>query len=290
MPNRILRDWSDSYRFDGISSDAECLFIRLIMKADDFGGFHGDARIVDSICFPLGTKTNVARSLNELEARELVTFYHHAGRRYLTIANFGQRLRHTTRKFPDPSTSDGVQFGGNPPQSAAKCGQMPADCGQVRPEVEEKRSRIEEKRIPSSDDESGFEKFWESYPRKTGKGAARNAWAKAKLPEIDLILSALHKAKKSPDWLKERGAYIPHPATWLNQCRWEDSGMDYDALTQKRVLSLSSTPQEAFQVDEQDALNWIAENYEVKAGVPYRDWPQNVQAEYRNQIKQLQAA
>ena len=138
--------------------------------------------------------------------------------------------------------------------------------------------------------DEGFESFWESYPRKTGKGAARNAWAKAKLPEIDLILSALHKAKKSPDWLKERGAYIPHPATWLNQCRWEDSGMDYEALTQKRVLSLSSTPQEAFQVDEQDALNWIAENYEVKAGVPYRDWPQNVQAEYRNQLKQLQAA
>jgi uncharacterized protein YdaU (DUF1376 family) len=138
--------------------------------------------------------------------------------------------------------------------------------------------------------DEGFEAFWESYPRKTGKGAARNAWAKAKLPEIDLILSALHKAKKSPDWLKERGAYIPHPATWLNQCRWEDSGMDYDALTQKRVLSLSSPPQEAFQVDEQDALNWIAENYEVKAGVPYRDWPQNVQAEYRNQLKRMEVA
>jgi uncharacterized protein YdaU (DUF1376 family) len=138
--------------------------------------------------------------------------------------------------------------------------------------------------------DEGFESFWESYPRKTGKGAARASWAKQKLPPVEQILSALHKAKKSPDWLKERGAYIPHPATWLNQCRWEDSGMDYEALTQKRVLGPSSTPQEAFQIDEQDALNWIAENYEVKAGVPYRDWPANVQAEYRNQLKQLQLA
>ena len=140
------------------------------------------------------------------------------------------------------------------------------------------------------DNAVAFEKFWESYPRKIGKGAARNAWAKAKLPSIEVILNSLHKAKRSPDWLKEKGAYIPHPATWLNQGRWEDSGMDYEALTQRRVLGPSSTPQEAFQVDEHDALSWIAANYEVKAGVPYRDWPQNVQAEYRNQLKQLQAA
>jgi uncharacterized protein YdaU (DUF1376 family) len=138
--------------------------------------------------------------------------------------------------------------------------------------------------------DEGFESFWTAYPRKTGKGAARNAWVKAKLPAIDLLLSALHKAKKSPDWIKDRGAFIPHPATWLNQGRWEDSGMDYEALTQKRVQGPSSQPQEAFLVDDHDALLWIAENYEVKAGVPYRDWPQNVQAEYRNHIKQPQVA
>jgi len=138
--------------------------------------------------------------------------------------------------------------------------------------------------------DEGFESFWMAYPRKTGKGAARDAWAKAKLPPIDQILTSLHKAKKSPDWIKDRGAFIPHPATWLNQGRWEDSGMDYEALTQKRAQGLSSTQQEAFLVDDHDALKWIAEHYEVKAGVPYQDWPQNVQAEYRNQLKQMEVS
>ena len=135
-----------------------------------------------------------------------------------------------------------------------------------------------------------FMTFWQAYPRKTGKGAAWKAWKNADRPELAVILEAIRKARQSPDWLKERGAFIPHPSTWLNQARWDDEGMDYAALAGKRVLGASSTQQEAFQVDDQDALNWIAENYEAKAGIPYREWPLHVQAEYRNQLKQLQAA
>jgi hypothetical protein len=29
MPNRILRDWTDSYRFDGLSCEAGCLLFEL---------------------------------------------------------------------------------------------------------------------------------------------------------------------------------------------------------------------------------------------------------------------
>jgi hypothetical protein len=136
------------------------------MKADDFGGFHGDPRIVESICYPLGTTTDVTQSINELEARGLVAFHYHLGRRYLTITNFGQRLRHTTRKFPDPATSDGIESDNILPQSAAKC-------GQPRLEVEEKRSRneVEEKRkvavapvvIPQPLDCEEFKTAWDAY-------------------------------------------------------------------------------------------------------------------------------
>lgn len=288
MPNRVLRDWTDSYRFDGLSAEAECLFVRLIMKADDYGNFHGDARIVDSICFPLGTKSNVSKSLKELEGRELVVFYHHAGRSYLTITNFGQRLRHTTRKFPDPSTSDGVQVGGNPPQSAATCGNS-------RLEVEEKRSRKEvETKSSSADDADGFEKFWEAYPRKVGKGAAQNSWRKAK-PPLDAVLTAIRKARQSQDWQKDRGAFIPHPATWLNQARWEDEGMDYAALAGKRDLGPSSAPHGG--IDEADAFAWRREVYPESLEVhpsaqsfPFKIWPESIRAEYRNRNNQLQAA
>jgi hypothetical protein len=283
MPNRILRDWTDSYRFDGISSDAEVLFIRLIMKADDYGCFHGDARIVESICYPLGAKNNIAKSLEELDKRELLAFYHHAGRRYLTITNFGQRLRHTTRKFPDPSISDGLQFGGNLPQSAATCGQV-----RLEVEVEEKRNEVETKSSPRGD--AGFDEFWKAYPRKVGKGAALASWRKVK-PPINPVLSAIQKARQSPDWLKDRGAFIPHPSTWLNQSRWEDEGMDYAALAGKSDTGASRRQ----EIDESDARRWLIENYDnADTSMRFSEWPPFAQSEYLKQIaskpQNLQAA
>ena len=53
MPTRMLRDWTDSLKFDGLSAEAERLFARLLMKADDYGRYHADPRLVRAGCFPL---------------------------------------------------------------------------------------------------------------------------------------------------------------------------------------------------------------------------------------------
>lgn len=75
----------------------------------------------------------------------------------------------------------------------------------------------------SSLSSSEFEQFWDQYPRKIGKKAAMKAWHAAKdKPDLPRILSALAAAKQSSDWTKENGKFIPHPATWLNQGRWDD--------------------------------------------------------------------
>ena len=70
----------------------------------------------------------------------------------------------------------------------------------------------------------GFDKFWAEYPRKVGKEAARRAFAKVKVP-VDTLLAAVQQQKASEQW--KRG-YIPNPATWLNQGRWEDEGETKD--------------------------------------------------------------
>ena len=69
-----------------------------------------------------------------------------------------------------------------------------------------------------------FERFWRSYPNKKAKEKARRAWNRIK-PDLDLcrkMAAALELDKKSHEWQKEGGRYIPHPATWLNGRRWED--------------------------------------------------------------------
>ena len=73
--------------------------------------------------------------------------------------------------------------------------------------------------------EERFGRFWEAYPKKIGKGAARSSFIKLKPSEAltAKMLDAIAKAKQTAQWQKDRGQYIPNPATWLNQSRWEDN-------------------------------------------------------------------
>lgn len=68
---------------------------------------------------------------------------------------------------------------------------------------------------------SDFDSFWKHYPRKVGKGAAERAWKKLQ-PSVSVIVAALAWQVKSEQWTKDNGQFIPHPATYLNQRRWED--------------------------------------------------------------------
>ena len=71
---------------------------------------------------------------------------------------------------------------------------------------------------------TGFDEFWEKYPKKQGKGAAKKSWSRIK-PSKELtekILVAIEQQKQSDQWKTDRGQFIPLPATWLNQERWDD--------------------------------------------------------------------
>lgn len=75
---------------------------------------------------------------------------------------------------------------------------------------------------------ASFGKFWSAYPRKVAKPHAMRTWVKLKIGdgELQAVLSAVEAAKKSdPQWNRDGGQFIPHPATWLNDRRWEDEGV-----------------------------------------------------------------
>jgi hypothetical protein len=105
MPNRILRDWTDSYTVEPLSAEGERLFVRLIMKADDFGRYHADPRLVRAGCFPLLINLRDAEILHwiaECKKAELIHVYQVNSRSYLAIVNFKQRARADESKFPAP--------------------------------------------------------------------------------------------------------------------------------------------------------------------------------------------
>ena len=69
-----------------------------------------------------------------------------------------------------------------------------------------------------------FDRFWEKYPKKKAKKRALSIFTKLKPSAqlVDTMLQALEEQKRSKQWTEDEGRYIPHPATWLNQARWED--------------------------------------------------------------------
>jgi hypothetical protein len=81
---------------------------------------------------------------------------------------------------------------------------------------------------PTESTPIGFDSFWSAYPRKVAKPAALKAWRKAKPTDrqIDAIVDDVRKRQNSDEWQKSDGQFIPHPATYLNQRRWEDSAVE----------------------------------------------------------------
>ena len=71
---------------------------------------------------------------------------------------------------------------------------------------------------------SGFSEFWKTYPKKVGKIEAEKAWMRANgnRPPTEIILSKIIELKKSDQWQKQGGQFIPNPATWINRGGWED--------------------------------------------------------------------
>ena len=195
MPNRILRDYTDSLRFDGISAEGERLFIRLLTKADDYGRFHADPRLVCAACFPLEQgiePKHAAKWLDELEKRGLIVRYDAEGKHCLAVINYGQRLRNHRVKFPpmDGKEIDWLPIGRDLPQLAASRRESPPESeseSQTETESQKGKQRAAEAAppLPVLLDTEEFRAVWKDYSdyRKQAKLrrltaiSLRNQWA-----------------------------------------------------------------------------------------------------------------
>jgi hypothetical protein len=73
---------------------------------------------------------------------------------------------------------------------------------------------------PSTDKD--FDRFWEAYPRRIGKGQARKAWTTAaKKTDPEIIIEAAGRFTASRG--NQDPKFTPHPSTWLNGERWGDA-------------------------------------------------------------------
>lgn len=115
MPNRVLRDWTTSEAIDKLSILGEVFFTRLIMKADDYGNYTANPKLLKAALFPLKdiTSTEIDHLLVECEQAGIVKRYTVEGKDFINIPNFGQRLRAMKSQYPDISQSDGSHMSDN---------------------------------------------------------------------------------------------------------------------------------------------------------------------------------
>lgn len=120
-----------------------------------------------------------------------------------------------------------AEFNQNESRSEAKCKQTESELEAIN-EYMINENMINEDIPPISPPklknwELQFEEFWKEYPRKVGKGAAKRAFEKViKSMTLETLVTAVRRQKCGSQWTKDNGQFIPHPATWLNQARWED--------------------------------------------------------------------
>lgn len=238
MPNRILKESiCTSDDIDSLTAFQEVMFYRLIVNCDDYGLFDGRLLILKAKLFPLKdiSLEEIAENLNALVEKGLVFPYEVDGKPYLKIKTWDkhQQTRSQKSKYPAPNPEEASDINGNQDNAPEKSSDINGN--QLKSnDIKCHRNPIqnESESIKRVRDER-FDRFWSAYPKKVGKGAAERAFAKYK-PDDDLtdrMIRAVEQAKRSDQWRKDGGQFIPNPATWLNQKRWEDEVPDSQMRT-----------------------------------------------------------
>lgn len=107
-----------------------------------------------------------------------------------------------------------------PPTPASGGSQPPSQPKKPQPRGDRKKDEPQEPEL--------FARFYAAYPRKLGKQAAVKAWNKAVKGGVapEVILRGIEQQAEILE--RRERQFVPHPATWLNQGRWEDDPDELD--------------------------------------------------------------
>lgn len=201
MPDRLLRESIRiSESIDQLSAFEENFFYRLMVSVDDHGYFDARPRALSKTLYPLKDVRDcqIKDTLRKLSSAGLVQFFRREdGKLFVRLTNW-DRYQGQQSTTPEAETAD-----------------------QDKPKKAAPKPRVSKLSEPMK---KRFDRFWAVYPRKVGKGKAEDSFAKYKPDDAltDTMIQAVEATKKTDQWQRDGGQFIPHPATWLNQRRWED--------------------------------------------------------------------
>ena len=292
------------------STWARLMFPGLWMMADREGKLENRPKRIKAEIFPFDN-VDVAALVCELEAHGLIKTYSIDGCAYIWIIKFCEHQRphqnEVASVIPNYISTDEAlatkvesacdqgakHFALNPSPSSLNHESVntplpPTGDAEV-PKPKRERKPRSASSLPFADD---FATFWKTYPRKVARPNAEKAWAKivkaGELPDMDTLLAAVANQADAKDWRTDQ-TYCPHPATWLNGKRWEDSvtparGVDTSwhqyrdwstrYLIRRRAIHPDDTPEPTQDIVDAGA-QWLGEwicpdgfsEPQIKAGI-----------------------
>jgi len=229
----------------GLSMQSRLTFIGLWSYVDDNGVGRDVAKLIAAELYPLeedpiATLAHVQRTLDELSRglqHAFLTRYVVDGKPYLRINNWEVHQKIDRPNLPRYPTPDQADQNSSPPLTCDDATEAPVSDELSRGlredpssgAVEQGSSGTEENLKPSPSTAlrtrplvAVFDQFWQTYPHRVGKDAARKAWVKAvrsATPQVIIAGAARYRDDRTRD-----PAYTKHPSTWLNAGCWADEG------------------------------------------------------------------
>lgn len=199
----------DSDAFLNMPLSSQVLYFHLSMRADDDGFVNNPIKITRMV----GSNTD---DFNILVAKNFIITFETGiiVIKHWKMHNYIQSDRYKPTVYQEEMALLGVK-NDKSYTTDTTCIQS-GYTGKVRLELG--KSKVSDKPL------GGFDTFWEAYPKKIGKDKCRK-WFQNRKPNQELIttmIQAVQNQKKSNQWTREDGRYIPHPYTWLNRGGWED--------------------------------------------------------------------
>jgi hypothetical protein len=218
--------------------DIRLVFIGLWSYVDDNGVGRDNEKLIAADLFPLeedprATLDAVSRALAHLAKGGQITRYDVDGKRYLAVANWHHQKidRPSKPRYPQPPARGVVALTSDDAEepeildepsrdSRDSLDAVPGDQGIRVEELFPTPSGVGTSKRKTLDDH--FAEFWDHYPLKKGKGAARTAWDKARARKpIPELLAAVDVFAADPNLPRDRSK-LPYPQKWLNEQRWND--------------------------------------------------------------------
>lgn len=194
---------------------------------DDIALIVGDLFSRDMLANPRDTLARVSEAISELFEAGLLHRYEDDGTELLFVS-FWESIQRIDKPGkgrlprPDGTFQYGESIIGAPSREDSRESREPSRLEQGnRGTGEQSLSSTVADATPDMSED--FDAFWEPYPRKEGKGAARKALKAAlKKTDLDTILAGLsaYTTRVSRDGTERR--FIKTPAAWLNGEHWDD--------------------------------------------------------------------